>query len=198
MSEEPPKDPAKKRAPRKITAQYLHNAGLHYLQRFPAGTAHFRKVMSRKITRSCQWHTTQNREDCFKLLDDLIEQFIEQGLLNDEYYSRAMVTSLRRRGLSARAIQARLMAKGLPAAQIAAALTRYEQDESPDRDSEYSAALTFARRKHIGPYRKSDVENNDNSTDKALAKMARAGFSYELSRKIIEMTAGDLAAENQA
>lgn len=182
------KNAQKKRPPRKITASYLHNAALYYLQRFPASTAHFRKVMTQKIDRSCRAHSTQDRTACLALLDQLVVDLTSQGLLNDDGYARAMVSSLRRRGLSWRAIHARLSAKGLPAAQITAALEAYDEQEHHDNqsDSEYEAALIFARRKKIGPFR---TETAAQATyNKECAKLARAGFSYDIAQKIFNLS----------
>ena len=172
------------RPPRKITETYLHNAGLYYLQRFAASAAHFKKVMMRKINKSCDWHKDQNREDCIALLDRLVLKFQNTGLLDDESYSRGMVVSLRRRGLSRRLIHARLSAKGLGQDDIEKALQQYEEDL--DGDAELIAALRLAQRKKIGPYRREDTID-DHTYNKALGMLARAGFSYDISQKVMGM-----------
>jgi len=93
--------------PKKITEKYLHNSGLAYLQRFTASSMHFKTVMTRKIDKSCRHHEEQDREECLQMLDKTTEKFRELGLLDDEAYLKGMITSFRRRGLSARQIDAR-------------------------------------------------------------------------------------------
>lgn len=185
MDEDTPDQPARKprrekKPPKKISADYLHNAGLYYLQRFAASSGHFRTIMMRKIDRSCRHHTEQNREDCIRLLEELIVKFIGLGLLNDESYSRGMVNSLRRRGLSSRAIQAKLAAKNLPAAQIEQALAEHDEDR-PRTESDLIAAIRFARRKKLGPW------SNKNLPEKELATLARAGFPYDIAQRVLQM-----------
>lgn len=176
----PPKGPKReKRPPKKITEKYLYNAGLAYLQRFPASTAHFRTVMMRKIDRSCRHHTDQSREDSIALLDKTIEKFQSLALLDDEGYTRGMITSLRARGASARAIHAKLQQKGLKPDIIQDTLKDID-NENDDEDAELAAALKFARRKKLGPYCTKDTPE-----DKQLATLARAGFSYDICKKII-------------
>ncbi len=169
-----------RKPPKRITATYLHNAGLYYLQRFSSSSANFRKVMMRKIDRSCAAHADLNREECKKLLESQITRFQEAGLLNDAAYSRGMVDSLRRRGLSARMIHAKLQSKGMGREEIEKALATY--DETASEDPEIAAALKFARRKKIGPFAKGPQE-----PQKSLAAMARAGFTYETARRVLEM-----------
>src|SRR5687768_1034793 len=115
MSSHAPQDSKKtrgKKPPKKITETYLHNAGLYYLQRFSASSESFRRVMMRKVERSCRAHPEQDRAECARMVDELVRKFLGAGLLNDGQYAEAMVSTLRRRGLSSRAIQARLAARG--------------------------------------------------------------------------------------
>lgn len=182
-----PKKPARK-APKKITASYLHNAGLAYLQRFPSSTGNFRAVLMRKVDKSCRHHTEQDRDACAALVEDTLTKFQDMGLLNDEAYLRGMVTSYRRRGLSATAIKAKLAAKRLPADAVTEAIARHRDDGGPD---DLAAAVLHARKKKIGPFQPATREEN---RDKAMAAMARAGFSYDIAGKVLSMEADEADA----
>ncbi len=170
---------ANRKTPKKITAEYLHNAGLHYLQRFASGSAHFRRVMLRKIDRSCACHEDQDRESCLMLLDALIEKFLRSGLLDDQAYIRGSVSSLRRRGLSSRAIQARMAARGLSESAIKSALA---ENMGETGENDLHAALRFIRRKRIGAYATTTCDDT-----RALAALGRAGFDYETSRRALAL-----------
>lgn len=177
-----------RKPPKKITETYLHNSGLYYLQRFAASAGQFRIVMQRKIDRSCQYHADQRREDCIALLDALIAKFESIGLLNDEGYARGMVITLRRRGLSERAILMKLQNRGLPESRIKDALATYNDENRIDpAQSEYRAALRLAQKKRVGPY-----ASDEFAYDKALSAFARAGFSFDVARRVLDMTADDL------
>ena len=176
-----------KRPPKKISQKYLYNAGLAYLQRFTASTNHFQRVMQRKIDRSCLYHKDQDPEACRKDLETVTTQFRELGFLNDEAYAKGMVTSLRLKGLSAKAIHFKLLQKGLSADNIAAAL-RDIDGESAENEADYIAGLRLARRRKIGPF-----GTGKKSEEKELGALARAGFSYHLSRKILETDPDDAA-----
>jgi len=179
--------------PKRITARYLYNSGLAYLQRFPASSMHFRFIMNRKINKSCRHHTDQNYEDCQKLLEDLIVQFKELSLLNDSAYLKGMVTSLRRRGLSSLQIKNKLMQKGYQNDKIASEINSYDEDEYADGalSGDHRAILIHARKKRLGPF---DIENKKDA-GKSLASLARAGFSYDIAKSVIEMKKEDLPEE---
>ena len=179
---------------KRITPRYLYNSGLYYLQRYPASTHHFRTVMIRKIKRSCQAHPDQNMDDSIQDLEDVIEKFSDLGLLNDDLYTQGMVNSLRRSGKSKTAIMTKLRTKGLPDDLVLHHLNQYDKKRLDQTHSaEMEEALTFARKKKIGPYK------IDNNTDKgamdsqivykkSLAQMARAGFSYEICKTVLNFT----------
>ncbi len=175
-----------KRAPKKITETYLHNSGLYYLQRFAASKAHFRSVMLRKVRKSCLHHKDQDYDACAALVDKLAERFEESGLLNDSSYLDGMVRSLRRRGLSERAIVAKLAQKGIGANDTARALGRHDAETGAEgsegkSDAERRAALVFCRRKKIGPYAK----GGNSDPRKSMASLARGGFSMDTIRFVL-------------
>ncbi len=174
-----------KRKARKITPTYLHNAGLYYLERFSASTGQFKEVMTRKIKKSCMEHPEQSFEESQAMLDDIITRFQENGLLNDELYTRGVVNSLRRMGKSQKAIYAKLKSKYVCPILIQDTLNAYDEEhEISSNEADFKAALTFARKKRLGPF-KNPVREIPN--EKALGSLARAGFSYTIAQQILEM-----------
>lgn len=180
-----------KRPPKKITESYLHNSGLYYLERFAASKNHFKTVMLRKVKRSCMHHKDQSYEDCALIVEALADKFEELGLIDDNAYLRGMVTSLRRRGLSARAITTRLQHKGIDGAKTKLALESHDRDncDIPD-EADLLAALTYCRKKKIGPF-VVKPKNDENIEQKWLASIGRQGFSYDIARRVLEMSIDD-------
>lgn len=184
-----PQGKRNKRKPRKITASYLHNAGLFYLQRYSSSAENFRTVMKRKIDRSCRFHDDDNRDEYLKLLDDLIINFTRSGLLDDQAYARAQVISLRRKGFGARAICARLKAKGLSLPLIKEML---ETEENENNATDFKAALRLIQRRRLGPFRRESLEDDDEDQarkrrNRELAALARAGFGYNIAGKVLSL-----------
>lgn len=161
---------------KKITQSYLENSAAYYLQRFAASTSRFRLVMKRKIDLSCRDHPEQNKEQCYALLDQLVIKFQELGYLNDSSYSKGLYYSLSQRGYSRQKIQFHMMSKGLAEDMIT------EVMGETDQKFEVTQALRYAKRKKIGPFA---IREQD--TQKSLASLARSGFGYDVSTKILGM-----------
>ena len=172
-----------RRPPNKATAKHLENVALWYLQRFAASTDSLRRVLMRRVEKSARAHDT-DREEGAGLIEDIIARFRATGLLDDRVYAEGRTTSLHRRGVSIRGIRARLAAKGVGAADIDAALaTLHNETAAPD----LAAAIAYARRRRIGPYRTRG--DREEMRERDLAALARQGFSYDIARRVID--AGD-------
>jgi regulatory protein len=183
-SETNPPAPARartrRRGPKRATAAYLERAALFYLERYASSAANLRRILLRKVARSAAAHETDPEEGA-AAVEVLIARFLDSGLLDDAAYARGRVLSLHRRGASARAIRARLSAKGVAAEEVESALAALHDMEA---DPELAAALAFARRRRLGPFRKAEVRAQHRQRD--LAALGRQGFAYGLARRVIE------------
>ena len=182
----PRKGPNKRwRGPKKATPDYLERSALHYLDRYAASSAHLKRLLLAKVSRSAHFHGT-DAEAGAAAVEHLIADLRQTGLLDDAAYAAARARSLHRRGASARAIRGKLTEKGLPPELIDQALAGLD-DESPE--PELSAALAFARRRRLGPYRRAGERRKRRERD--LAALGRQGFDLNLARRVID--APDLA-----
>lgn len=170
-----------RRGPKRVTPQYLENAALHYLERFASSAENLRRVLMRKVDRSAAAHGT-DREEGAGWVDALIARYHSSGLLNDAGYAEMKAGSLHRRGASARAIRERLAAKGVARDDVDKALERVEEEVEGDFD--LTAALALARRRRLGPYRLPEARAAHR--DKDLAALGRAGFAYDIARRVVD------------
>lgn len=159
----------------------MENAALYYLQRYATSAENLRRVLLRKVKRSCAFHQAAV-EDFAPLVDELVTRYTSVGLIDDTVFARARVTSLRRQGISKQAIFARLQAKGLSKTQIEAALAHVDEEQE---DPDLAAALAHARRKKLGSWRKTPLID-PKALQKELASMGRAGFGYEVARQALK------------
>jgi len=172
------------KVPKRITDTYLHNSGLYYLERYAASSNHFRIVMLRKVKRSCMHHSDQNFEDCAKLVEDLIQKFERTGLLNDDLYINSMVGSFRRKGLSKRMITQKLMMKGIGSEIVEGYLSKHDEEKHESTQAaELKAAAIHCRKKKLGAY----GGPNSPEADKQLARLARAGFGFDIAKKALAL-----------
>jgi regulatory protein len=167
------------RAPWAPTAERLEKAALAYLERFEASAETLRRVLRRRIERAVR-HGLAERAEGLALAEAVVAKMLRLGLVDDCRYAENKAASLRRGGRSARAIRLALAARGIGAEIAAAALAR--QDEDGER-SELAAAIAHARKRRLGPFR--DAGERQPARAKDLAAMSRAGFDYEIARRVV-------------
>jgi len=166
----PPRKP-----PRQVTPAYLQRAALAYLERYASSADNLRRVLRRKVDKRCRLRG-EDPWAFHDMIDDVVAKSLSSSLIDDARYAEARVATLRRRGGSARAIQAKLSAKGVDRTTIAAALEGEAGDEA-------QAARAFARRRRLGPFRPGERAP---CRDKDLAAMARAGFRFDVARDVVD------------
>jgi len=169
----------RRRRPLKTTPESLERSALYYLERYDSSSGHLRRLLRRKVMLSARVHGTDPEEGT-AAVERLIARLIELGLLDDGRYAREQVRSLRARGTSAAMIRAKLRAKALPAEAIDTALAE-DQDNAAARD--LLAALRYARRRRLGPFRSSERAAR---RERDLAALGRQGFDYETARRIVD------------
>lgn len=122
------------------------------------------------------------RED----IDAVVQHLQALGLIDDATFAEARARRLVARGTSRPRLLGRLAAKGVPAEIATEALARLARD---DVDPDLKAAIAFARRRRLGPWRPAPDRAEQAGRD--TAAMARAGFTWSLVRRV-------MAAENVA
>ncbi len=195
--------PDKRRGPRKATPKYLRNSALYYLERYASSSGHLRRLLLAKVARSARAHGADpeldpgiDAEAGAAAVEALIAELLGAGLLDAARYAGERARILHRRGASMRAIRAGLRAKEIEADDIESALAALREEAA---EPELAAALAYARRRRLGPYRGPDAraglreqgQRDKDLREKDLAALGRKGFGYDLARRVIE--AGDLA-----
>lgn len=167
--------PGARPAPKRITADYLRRAALHYLERYSVPAAQLQRVLLRKVERSCRHHG-QDPQAFRTAVEEIVMSCVASGLVDDRRFAEARAQSLRRKGRSARAVAAGLATKGVERGLVAEVVVA-------DEEAELDAARIAARRKRLGPWSRSDRAAQ---RQKHIAALARAGFSLAIARAVID------------
>ena len=162
----------------------LHAVGLAYLARYAATEAGLARMLTRAVDRwarraladgvdadAVAAHAAQARA----AVRGVVVRLAAAGAVSDAAFAESRTRSLVRGGRSRRAVAAHLAAKGVGAETARAALEAEEMDE-------LAAALVFARRRRIGPFRVGDEDRL-----RELAMLARAGFSQAVAKEALRM-----------
>jgi regulatory protein len=163
-----------------IASELLERWALQYLGRYASSAENLRRVLMRRVRR----RAPESVPAAAALIDALVERYRESGLLDDAAYAAARVQSLHHSGASMRAMRARLAAKGVPAADVADAVSDLRAAAS---DPDLAAACVFARRRRLGPFRRAAADHA-----RELGSFARAGFSRRVAEAVL--ACADVAA----
>ena len=105
----------------------------------------------------------------------MAQKLAGSGVVDDAAFAASRARRLARSGRSGRAIAAHLAAKGVAGAVAQAVLP---QDE-------VAAALALCKRRRFGPFARAPMEREAQA--KALATLARAGFSHAAATAALAM-----------
>jgi regulatory protein len=178
-----PRKRRERKPPKPVTATSLENAAVFYLSRFASSSGNLRRVLMRKVARSARVAEDAEAETASgaKIVDAIVERFVEKGFLDDKTYATQTASSLARRGTSRFSIAGKLAQKGVDAEMRAEAIETLDEDGG---GSELAAACALVRRKRLGPYRV--AEKREEWRQKDLASLARAGFRLDLARRVLK------------
>lgn len=147
------------------------------------------RVLARRIDRWARAAEAEPEATAVSLAAarEVVTQMVAAGAVDDAAFAAGRARSLARAGRSRRAIGAHLAARGVPSALTAAL--------PDDPAAELAAALAYARRRRMGPFRTTTDASADEAPDQSmldrhrreLGRMARAGFAQPVAEQALRM-----------
>jgi len=181
-----------KRPARPITPKYLQNAATFYLERYPSTAEGLRRVLNRRVARA-KMADAPIVENVERVIAEIVAKFVAAGVIDDKAFAQTKARALHRRGTSSRLTRQKLKLAGIDGETLDKAMAGLDEELDTDpQQREWQAATALARRRRLGPYRAKDRKDHRN---RDLAAMARAGFDYDLARKVIDAADADALDE---
>ena len=143
-----------------------------YLSKYDSSKNNLVNVLKRKILRLNV--TNFEKKKLIDIIESIILKLEKNKFIDDDRYSSTKILSLSNSGKSKNFIFNYLIKKGVNKTQIQNNLNLMQQDND---NWELNSAKIFAKKKKL--------LEKDQSYEKNLAKMARAGFSYDICKKIL-------------
>jgi len=173
-------NPIRNKKDLETTIVEIRNFAYTYLKKYSPSKQQLKTYLFKKLIKKKQ--KTSSKKEIFNLIDVVISSLVDQKLLSDKYYSDAKSKAFLRRGYSLNKIRYNLIKKGIDQKYIQASISKIKENES---DPDFFSALKLCKRRRIGPSR----EENNRSLfyKKDISILARSGFSYELSKRILEI-----------
>lgn len=182
-----------RRTARPITAKYLQNAATFYLERYPSTAQGLRRVLNRRVAKA-RMLDAPVMDDVEQAIDTIVAKFVAAGVIDDKAFAQTKARALHRRGTSTKLTRQKLRLAGIDGDTLDLAMAGLDEelDTDPAR-REWRAAAALARRRRLGPYRPAKDRKEYRARD--LAAMARAGFDYDLAKKVIDAASPDALDE---
>ena len=143
-----------------------------YLSKYDSSKNNLVNVLKRKILRLNV--TKFEKKNLIDIIESIILKLEKNKFIDDDRYSSTKILSLSNNGRSKNFIFNYLIKKGVNKSQIQNNLNSIKQNND---NWELESAKIFVKKKKL-------LEKNE-SYEKKLAKMARAGFSYDICKKIL-------------
>ena len=155
-----------------MNEKYLLKYAIDYLSKYDSSKNNLINILKRKI-----YKFKICKEDKNKLLfhiNNIIDRLEKDKLLDDGNFTYAKIRYLANNGKSKKYIKNYLFSKGINKYDIDENLNNFEESFS---NWEIESALIFARKKKL--------LDSDEVIEKKLNKMSRAGFTYDICKKIL-------------
>ena len=173
-------NPIKNKKDLEATIDDIRNFAYSYLEKYSPSKQQLKTYLFKKLIKKGQ--KISSKKEIFNLIDSVISSLVDQKLLSDEFYSDSKSKAFLRRGYSLNKIRYNLIKKGIDEKYVKASISKIKENES---DPDFFSAIKICKRRRIGPNR----EENNRSLfyKKDISILARSGFSYETSKRVLEI-----------
>tara|TARA_B100000029_G_C17095092_1_gene785741 strand:- start:177 stop:650 length:474 start_codon:yes stop_codon:yes gene_type:complete len=146
---------------------------IYYLSKYSSSKKNLEYLLKKKIRRIT--NEKKIRYELYKEIIIIIKKLEELNLLNDLVYTESKINFLLNQVKSKNYIKQYLIHKGVDSKLVDEQISIfYEKNENIEKEN----AIKFAMKKNL--------LNGNQNFEKKLSKMARAGFSYEISKEVLK------------
>ena len=173
-------NPTKNRKNLEGTIEDIRNFAYSYLEKYSPSKQQLKTYLFKKFIQINQ--KKSSKKEVFDLIDSVISALVDQKLLSDKYYSDTKSKAFYRKGYSLNKIRYSLIKKGIDEKYIKASISKIKENES---EPDFFSAIKICKKRRIGPNR--EEGNRSLFYKKDISILARSGFSYEISKKVLEI-----------
>ena len=146
---------------------------VYYLSKYSSSKKYLEYILKKKIRKLTE--EKKIRYELYQEINHIIFKLEKLKLLNDKVFTESKINSLLNQARSKNYIKQYLIRKGIRSKIADEQISLfYEKNQNLEKAN----ALKFAKKRNL--------INDKKDYEKKLAKMARAGFSYEVSKKILK------------
>ena len=158
----------------------LKDLAYSYLEKYSPSKQQLKVYLLKKYLTKIKG--TKSKKEVSSIIDEIIKNLEKNRIVNDELYSDSKARMFLKRGYSLNKINQSLRQKGIDNKYIKQSIDKIREDQiEPD----FVSALKLCKRRRIGPLR--PQANRELFYKKDMGILARGGFSFDLSKRILNL-----------
>ena len=167
-----------------VTVDEMRNFALAYVEKYAPSKQQLKTYLLKKYLKISV--SNVKKKDVMSLIDIVLSDLEKSKFINDKFYSESKAKSMIQRGNSINKIRNYLINKGINNEFIKDTVNKIT-DENSEQD--FFSAIKLCKKKRIGPARIED--NRSLFYKKDFSLLARNGFDFETSKKVMEIKKDD-------
>ena len=160
---------------------HLRDLAFSYLEKYSPSKQQLKVYLLKKYLTKTKG--TKSKKEVSDLIDEILNNLEKNKIINDQLYSDSKARMFLRRGYSLNKINQSLRSNGVKEDFIKESIEKIKEDKiEPD----FVSALKLCKRRRIGAVR--PESNRELFYKKDLGILARNGFSFEMSKRILDLS----------
>ena len=168
----------------KVTVEEMRNFAFAYIEKYAPSKQQLKTYLLKKYLKSSV--SNVKKQDVTNLIDIVLSDLENNKFINDRFYSESKAKSMIQKGSSINKIRSYLIGKGINDRFIKETVSKIQDNNS---DQDFFSAIKLCKKKRIGPARTED--NRPLFYKKDISLLARNGFDFETSKKVMEIKKDD-------
>ena len=167
-----------------MTIEEMRNFAFAYIEKYTPSKQQLKTYLLKKYLKSSNPSVKKN--DITDLINLVTEDLEKTKFISDKFYSDSKAKNLIQRGSSINKIKNYLISKGIKDKYIKETISKIKEK---NEDQDFFSAIKVCKKKRIGPAR--DQDNRSLFYKKDISILARSGFDFETSKKVLEIEKDD-------
>tara|TARA_B100000287_G_scaffold127743_1_gene119795 strand:- start:3161 stop:3724 length:564 start_codon:yes stop_codon:yes gene_type:complete len=167
-----------------MTIEEMRNFAFAYLEKYSPSKQQLKTYLLKKYLKLSI--SSVKKKDLNDLINLVTEDLEKTKFINDKFYSDSKAKHLIQKGSSINKIRNYLISKGIREKYIKETIDKIIDD---NKDQDFFSAIKICKKKRIGPAR--DEDNRSLFYKKDISILARSGFNFETSKKVMDIDKSD-------
>jgi regulatory protein len=176
--------PSKSKKNLEATIEEIRKFSFSYLEKYAPSRQQLRTYLLKKFFKSTISYVTKS--ELLILIDLVISDLEKNKFISDKFYSQSKTKKFLKKGYSINKIRNYLINKGINEKYIKDSISKINLEET---DQDFFSAIKTCKKRRIGPNREED--NRILFYKKDMSILARSGFNYETSKKVLDLSKKD-------